>query len=177
MASRTGGTVSSVAVSRATLQAVAEAAHSTPGAHLTVKVHPGDSTTVPQEVMSSYPEFDLVRSGNSQDVIMDSDLVIVVSSTTGYEACLADRPLIVLDLTGMQDHLGRIEYEKYGAAIVLTHAEDLALAIQRLLTDETLQSDLAGGRRKLIDDMLNGGSGNAAELAAGLIKCCLEDAQ
>ena len=177
MASRTGGAVSSIVVSRATIQAVAEAARSTPGAHLSVKVHPGDSTTLPEEVMRNYPEFRLVRSGNSQDVIMESDLVIVVSSTTGYEACLADRPLIVLDLTGMRDHLGRIEYEKYGAAIVLTRAEDLRPTIQRLQTDETSQSELANGRRKLIDDMLNGGSGNAAELAAGVIRRCLEELQ
>ena len=177
MASRTGGTVSSVAVSRATLQAVAEAARSTAGAHLTVKVHPGDSTTLPEEVMRNYPEFRLVRSGNSQDVIMNSDLVIVVSSTTGHEACLADRPLIVLDLVGMQDHLGRTEYERYGAAILVTSAEELAPTIQRLQADETLQGELANGRRKLIDDMLNGGSGNAAELAAEVIRRCLEGVQ
>ena len=166
-----------MAVSRATLEAVAEAARSTPGAHLTVKAHPGDSTTVPEEVMNNYPEFRLVRSGNSQDVIMDSDLVIVVSSTTGYEACLANRPLIVLDLTEMGNHTGRIKYEKYGAAIVLTRAEDLAPTIRRLQVDETLRSELANGRQKLIDDMLNGGSGNAAELAAGVIRRCLEELQ
>ena len=165
MASRTGGMRSSVAVSRATLQAVAETGLALP-AQVTVKKHPGDATSVPEEVLRAYPETKLLKNGNSQDVILESDLVIVCSSTTGFEACVTDRPLIVLDLTGSDD---QSEYDEFGAAIRVTRPEDLTQNIRRLQGDQALQRSLAQGRRRLLEHFLNGARGNATELAASAI--------
>ena len=162
MASRSGGLVSSLEVSRETIRAAAEAARSIPRAHLTVKVHPADSTTIPEDVMSDYPEFSLMRGGNSQELILKSDLVIVTSSTTGFEGCLSGRPLVVLNLTGMPDTLG---FSAYGAAILVAKKEDLVLTMLRLQEDQNQQKRLSDGRSRLISDMLNGGQGHGAEVA------------
>jgi len=166
MASRSGGVASSLAVSRRTLGIVAEAARSIPNCRLAVKAHPADSTLLPEEVLSKFAATDLIRGGSSQEVIRDSDLVIVVSSTTGYEACVFGKPLIVLNLTGSEDI---VDYVGYGAALRCNDQGELIAAVERLRDEPSLHEDLQRGRQALLDDLLNGGRGDAAELAARVL--------
>ena len=114
MASRTGGMMVSHAKAKSCLLAVAHAISRVPGASLTVKVHPGDATSLVNEVMQEFPNFKVMKSGSSQEVILGSDLVIVASSTTGLEACAADKPLVVLDVI---DDPNAVPYVGYGAAV------------------------------------------------------------
>jgi len=118
--------------------------------------------------MRQYPQFKVVSGGTSQDVIVESDLVVVVSSTTGLEACVADKPLIVVELVDDPDS---VPYASYGAALKVSvsgtdPAGELTQAITHLQTDPSGVSSLAVGRRRLLDDMLNGSTGNAVEQAA-----------
>lgn len=175
MASRTGGMMVSHAKAKNCLLAVARAASQVPGARLTVKIHPGDATSLVNEVMQEFPDFRVIRSGSSQDVIMQSDLVIVASSTTGLEACAAGKPLFVLDVI---DDPNAVPYVGYGAALNVAipdtdPAADLKQAIHGLQEDPSLLASLAEGRRRLVEDMLNGSAGNAAEQAAGAVLECL----
>ena len=114
MASRTGGTMVGYEQARQCLLAAATAARQLSGAHLTVKIHPGDRTDMIPGVMRDYPEFCVVQCGSSHDAIVQSDLVIVVSSTTGLEACVADKPLVVIDVSG---DANAVPYASYGAAV------------------------------------------------------------
>jgi hypothetical protein len=171
MASRTGGLAVSHAQARSCLLAVATAVARSSQAHLTVKVHPGDRTGMIPEVMRDFPQFAVVQSGSAQDAIVDSDVVIVVSSTTGLEACVADKPLIVLDVF---DDPNTVPYVGYGAAVSVPLSKgglavDLEQVLSNLRQDAKLASSLAEGRQRLLDDMLNGAAGDAVDQAASAV--------
>jgi hypothetical protein len=171
MPSRTGGAVVSSAEARASVLTVARAVRQLPGGRLTVKLHPGDQTGVIPEALREFPEFSAVQSGSSAEVILDSDAVIVVSSTTGFEACAADKPLVLLNLT---NNAVTLPYVEYGAALeVLPQPGDDAAVIleEKLLSlhDPAVAKGLAAGRQRLLKELLNGGQGNAAETAAAAV--------
>lgn len=171
MASRTGGLMVSRAQSKMCLLAVATAVVRSGQAHLTVKVHPGDQTGMIQEVMRDFPQFAVVQSGSAHKVIVEADVVIVVSSTTGLEACVADKPLIVLDVF---DDPNTVPYVGYGAAVSVPLsnaglAADLEQVLSNLRQDSKLAGSLAEGRQRLLDDMLNGAAGDAVDLAASAV--------
>ncbi len=171
MASRTAGTAVSLAAARRILTTVFQAVQRIPNAELVVKVHPGDRTGLVERTLRDQPRCSVVRDGESRDVIQGSDVVIVISSTTGLEACVADKPLIVLRVPGVSE---AVPYEGYRAAVSLPidgaeAAENLQAAIQELIDSPLRRSELAAGRRRLVDDMLNGGAGDATELTAQAI--------
>jgi hypothetical protein len=168
MASRTGGQVVSSAIAKLHLGAIADATSQIPGATLTVKIHPADKTGTAELLLKDLPRVKVIREGNSQDVILQVDVVIVVSSTTGLEACIADKPLIVVETQGLSEYG---PYREYGAAlhVAIDRIEDskrLAEAVRSLSADENVLGELARGRRRLIDDLLNGGRGDATQLTA-----------
>lgn len=170
LASRTGGLAVSSSIARRCFTAVAEAASRIPNAELRVKVHPGDKSGLLESLARSYSSVSIASSGSAQDIICESDVAIVVSSTTGLEACMAGRPLIVLEVAGAPEYG---PYEQYGAALQIRvdgsdSSDALAQAI-RSLSDPAKLAELAAGRRRLIDDLLNGGAGDATERAAQAI--------
>ena len=113
MASRTGGQVVSFSIARLQLMTVARAVSEIPNGQLTVKMHPGDNSRMIETFLQDCPGVRLIRDGSSQDVILQTDVVIVASSTTGLEACIADKPLVVLETKGLFEYN---PYRKYGAA-------------------------------------------------------------
>lgn len=138
---------------------------------MTVKLHPGDNTGVVESLLQGYPQVRVARDVNSQETIFQSDVVIVASSTTGLEACIADKPLIVAETSGLSEYG---PYREYGAALHVSldwpgAAEHLTDAIRQLASDPETAAKLAKGRRRLIDDVLNGGRGDAAVLTAQAI--------
>ena len=151
-----------LATGRAVLGGVVDAIATIPEAELTLKPHPNDRTTIPEEVIARHPRFTLVRVGDAGKMVLEADLVVVYASTTGNEACLADRPLIVLGTSATDYSI----FTEYGAALRVEEPKDLAAAIRALQTDPARREALALGRRKLIDDMLNGGRGDAASRVA-----------
>ncbi|MCC6997825.1 MAG: hypothetical protein IT370_24625 [Deltaproteobacteria bacterium] len=166
LASLTGGDYSPPEVCRRTLAAVGRLSDQLPHVTITVKAHPGDRTQVPEESLAPFPKVRLVRTGTSQDVVLDSDLVIVIASTTGFEACVAGRPLIVFNLTGEKTP---VEYVGLGAALEVREAEALAPTIVALLESPERLAALAQGRHRLLEKMLAGAQGGATQRVAGLI--------
>jgi hypothetical protein len=171
LASRTGGLAVNSAIARLCLSTVVEAVARIPNGRLMVKLHPGDKTGMIEGRMRDFRDVEVVRDRDSQDVICRCDVAIVVSSTTGFEACMAGKPLIVLNVSGVPDYG---PYQQYGAALQLTLDDPsaplkLAEAIQKLSSDPAKLEALADGRRRLINDLLNGGAGNATALTAEAI--------
>ena len=169
--SRTAGLVVSFALARRCMHAVLAALDTLSDAELFVKAHPGDRTGFVPQAVRDVPRCTLVERETSQAVIRRTDIVIVVSSTTGLEACMAGKPLIVLRTTGVAEW---IAYQEYGAAIEISldepHAvERIVEAIRSIREDAAVREKLAEGRRRLIDDMLNGGRGDSIRLVAQLI--------
>jgi hypothetical protein len=171
LASRTGGLAVNASQAKRCCAVVAEAAARVSNSELTVKVHPGDKTGMLEAMAPKFPGLVLVKDGSSEDVIRQCDIAIVVSSTTGLEACIAGKPLIVLKVAGAPDYG---PYEDYGAAAYVQlddeHAADaLAETIRKLTGDSSRAIDLEAGRHRLIDDLLNAGTGDATSRAATAI--------
>ena len=162
LAPRSGGAICSIPLARRLLAALVRAVEGLDWKH-TVKPHPGDHTGVLPAVLPRNPSFELYDSGSSQDLILSADIVVVTSSTTGFEACLADRPLIVLLLEGGTDFCGYVEH---GAAIAATTEQALEQALRTLAGDDAQLEALRAGRRRLIDEVLAGGNGDAVRRAA-----------
>ncbi|HEV3416251.1 MAG TPA: hypothetical protein VG056_05545, partial [Pirellulales bacterium] len=177
MASRTGGAAVSYSTAKLCLSSVVQAASEISGARLVVKPHPGDKTGMVERLVGKRRGCTVVKESGSQEVICQSDIVIVLSSTTGLEACMADKPLIVLRPEGVPS-FG--PYAEYNAALDVPvnsdgDAKRIAEAIQSLRRDAKLAQILAAGRRRLVNDMLNGGQGNAAQLSAQAIAALLPE--
>lgn len=162
MASRTGGSVSSSTASRRTLRLVREACRRI-GLGLVVKIHPGDTAGILEAEVAGDREVVVERLRSSQEVIEESDLVVVVSSTTAFEAVIAGKPLLLLNLTGTEDYTG---VAAAGAAIYVDDEQALAAAIATALGDAEVRSRLEAGRRSLVDERLGGPEPQATPNAA-----------
>lgn len=177
MASLPGSDVVSRSETELSVASLAEAARRV-GASLTVKLHPSDRTGAIPRVLAAYPEHRLLDSGSPDEVIATHDVMVVHTSTTGMATCIADKPLIVLRMT---DRPSFAPYAQYGAAVeICTVGRDPVEAIgevlRRLRSDDGLIRSLAEGRRQLIDDMLAGGKGDAAERGADAIALWMRQA-
>jgi UDP-N-acetylglucosamine 2-epimerase len=166
-ASRSGGAHTSLDVARTTIAAVAGLAAVIDNAEVIIKAHPADNTQIPEEAIRKLPRVRLVRTGSSQDLVLNADIVVVVSSTTGFEACVADKPLIVLNFTDEEMPLG---FAASGAAIEVDSPEGLLGAVHSIRTDGAVRQSLAEGRRRVRCEMLNGADGNAGERIASVIR-------
>jgi hypothetical protein len=170
LASRTSGAFVSADLGRRTMEAVASLADRFPGLAVTIKAHPGERTQVPEQVCHGRPNVTLLRGGSSQDVVIDHDVAIIVTSTTGFEAVVAERPLVVLRFT---DDASPVDFVRHEAALEARSADDLASVMLRLCEQPATHAGLARGRQRVCDDMLAGASGDAATRIADVIEGCL----
>lgn len=139
-----------------------------PTARLRVKVHPADTTAQAREVLRRHEvATEIVEDESAGKAILRSDVVMVVSSTTGLEACAAGRPLLLLRLNNERR---AFDYAAYGAALEVRSAGELAPALGRILNDDGVRSSLARGRALLLADALCGRPGAAAQRAAAALK-------
>ncbi len=123
--SLSGGSTVSTTASDWMLGVIWEAVRKLPNAELTVKLKASDN----HKVYNDYETEGLVKLNRSYDatqIIIDSDIVIVSTSTVGLEACALARPLIVLTLKGVQ--VSEI-YQEYGAALFASSPEDLVVCL------------------------------------------------
>jgi hypothetical protein len=165
LASRTAGAVVSRATAERLLRTVIAVVARIPNAVLTIKLHPGDHTGMVQHVVGDSKDVTVLQHGSSQERILQSDIAIVTSSTTGLEACVAQCPLISLTFDGMSEG---VDYAGYGAALCVRTELELEDALNRLL-NEVHAEELRAGQRRLVDDMLDGATGDAIGKSAKII--------
>lgn len=146
--------------------AVARAAVEHGRMELRVKLHPGDHSPIAQQVAAEFPGYRVQRHGDSRELTRWADLAVVVSSTTGNEACVLGKPLIVLNLEQIRLH---VEFVRYGAALEVTEPDGLLPAIRQIEDDAATRHSLAAGRRRLVDDQLDGARGQATHRVARAI--------
>ena len=123
-----------------------------------------------ESVAPSLPKCTVSPIDDSREVIRQSDVVIVASSVTGLEACVAGKPLIVLHLPGVPEVIPYAKYGGFGSAGGRSGCRWGDRPGDPLAGGRSAGVEFAGrGRRQLVDEMLNGGKGNAAELVARVI--------
>jgi len=138
---------------------------------LVVKVHPGEIRdgmyqNALADVNPKRNHVVITKDVDLHDLIDASDMVIISSSTVALEAMILGKPVIIVNLTRRED---LIPYAGSGAALGVYNAEDIAPAIQRVLSNPSLNEELAENRAKFIHDYAYKIDGKAIERVAALI--------
>ncbi|GAA3645943.1 UDP-N-acetylglucosamine 2-epimerase [Asaccharospora irregularis] len=128
---------------------------------LIIKLHPNEDGKIQQVMLDEmgYKAI-IVKDIEAPKIIELSDLVITVSSTTGLEAVVMDKPLISINLTGEPDF---IPYNDMGIGLGVYDKEELSKTISLIFEDSEVVEKLKEARQEFATD------GKAASRVAELI--------
>ena len=163
--SMSGGAAVSLTNSRRLLFAVINAIRPLSHTKLVIKVKAEDNCDLFDSIEAG-ERVRVVRDRAAYDVLLESDVVIVSTSTVGIEACALDKILIVLGFPGVR--LVEV-YEEYGSALIASTEMDIRTYLKRILVDPLLVGKLKAGRRRLVEDMFAGGASNPSRRMAEII--------
>lgn len=111
-------------------------------AQLLVKLHPRELAGVDPYLKKAKEigiDVKVVQEANTFELINACDVMITMHSTTGLEAIMMNKPVVVLNISGKPD---MVPYVQEGAAIGVYKAEKLELAIRNALFDKKTISGL-----------------------------------
>lgn len=165
-APRSGGAVLSTAASIRACHMVIAAMQTFSNVTLTLKLHPADHTDHLKALSAPYPFCHVVQATHSHDLLLQHDIVITCASTTGYEACVAYKPLIILKV---HDETIARHYEEHGAALIASSAQEIATHITTIMHQPGVRQQLHRAQQRFQDSRLHGMQGNACALAAAAI--------
>lgn len=134
---------------------------------LIIKQHPMEECTqYIKDYLSNYNISTVItpRDSDTYEQLFVCDLMITKNSTTTMEAIALNKPVIVLNLGGNPDV---VDYVEQGVAFGVYKEEDLKLAIENLLKDDT---ELAKNRERYIENYLYKIDGKATERVIKLIE-------
>ena len=163
--SMSAGSTVSLGNSRRMLLTVLRAIEAMQDTKLVVKIKGGDEFPIINEIDETQ-FMQIVRDRDAVDVILESDVVIVSTSTVGFEACALDKPLVVLNFPGIQINGAYLEYE---AALFAATEAELKVCLERIRDDEQAVEHLRIGRRKLVHEMFADLVPGAAKRIAAVI--------
>jgi CDP-glycerol glycerophosphotransferase (TagB/SpsB family) len=138
-------------------------------AQFIVKMHPfeTDRKTYLQILKKKrIKDYIILRKYDIHKLFLISDIVMTTYSTSGIEAIVLDKPLIIIR-TGEQPK--SVDYASYGAAIQATGENQLFRAICQIYDDQKLMHRLAKGRKKFIEDYCHKVDGNTSYRISQLI--------
>lgn len=143
------------------LRSIIEAMKKHNDKQLIIKLHPNEDGKIQQIILNEmgYQAL-LIKDIPAPSIIGISDLVITVSSTTGLEAVVMDKPLMSINLTGEPDF---IPYNDMGIGLGVYDKEQVAQAITTLFEDKDIRAKLQYKRKEFSTD------GKAALRVANLI--------
>lgn len=136
---------------------------------LIIKQHPGEGEKCTKMIKGHLNRYkiDALLTPKNSDTYEQSficDLMITKDSTTAMEAIALNKPVIVLNLGGEPCV---VDYVEQGVALGVYKEEDLILAIENLLKDDT---ELAMNRNKYIEKYLYKIDGKATERVVKLVE-------
>ncbi len=149
---------------RQNINAVYNAIKSLENVKLIIKLHPNEDQNAPlyKENKTIKPII-IGKDGDTYKLIYICDLMITKTSTTGIEAILINKPLIILNLSGKPD---TVNFVSEGVAIGVYNPDDLAKSIKMLLEDPDY---LHKNREKFIRKYLYRADGKATERLVSIL--------
>lgn len=152
---------------RRSILAVVEASRLLPEVDFVIKPHPGENPVAYQSILenSNTGSIELVTKGSIRPLLEECDLVVTVFSTSGVEAMLLNRPVLVLNLSA-EPPLAPYLW----AAALVTEAEALPGMISRILTDAPFRAELVEKGGRFVDEYLGSRDGKASYRAADVIQ-------
>lgn len=146
---------------------------------LVIKLHPRESLS-DYRYLNSHPlknSFRVVSEKDSDlhDLIYMARAVITQSSSTGMDAILFDRDMIVIDyLSPVQDAMS---YIHSGAALGVYKEDELLPALEKVLNDERTRGELRTNRKKFAADYTCRQAGDSAGRILELIRAMIYNEQ
>lgn len=156
---------------RALLQALCLAVKPLPGCALIVKLHPDETNDrFHRETAASagLTAVRVVRDMDTWELLYVSDVVVVASSTMGYEAIVMDRTLIQVIYRAHEKEI--YPYAASGAALEVRTPGEISPALRRALDDEGTQEALRRGRAEAVRRFAYRLDGRASARAARFIE-------
>jgi len=144
------------------------AAAAVPGVSAMVRLHPSEQLDAYAPVAKRHPNVRFLRNRDAtlDEALAAADIVVVPNSGFGSDALVRRRLVIVLDLPTMRLGHGRELIEQAGCPRA-TNAQELAAAIQDLLTNEAeRQRHFAAAERYVTDFCAFFGGDSARRIAA-----------
>ena len=146
---------------------------------LVIKLHPRESIT-DYKYLDNHPlrdNFRIVSEKDSDlyDLISIAIVMITQSSSTGLDAILFDKDMIIIDyLSPVQDPM---DYIRSGAALGVNKEDDLLPALEKALTDASTQRELRANRKKFAAEYTCPVDGESAGRILELIDTMLYNGQ
>lgn len=137
--------------------------------HLIVKMHPSEKSRLPHQAMIAkfgLSSTTIVWREALDQCIAISDVVVGPSSTSGFEAIIFGKPLIVVDVTA---GVGVFPFVKEGVAVGATTKDELVSSLTQLLSSKKSRESLATHYPKFISHYSYKIDGNSSERVAKII--------
>lgn len=136
---------------------------------LVIKQHPGEKEMHAEMIKKHLNDYKInviitLKESDTYEQLFVCDLMVTKHSTTAMEAVALNKPVVILNLSEGSDFT---DYVEQGIACGVYQEEDLALAIEKLLKDD---SELARGRQRFIREHLYKIDGGATKRVVKLIK-------
>jgi len=154
------------------LRGVLSAMKEFPDKQLIIKLHPAEDNSLAKGVTEEMRLDPIITHRYLNEILIMSDLVLVVNSGVGLEAMILDKPVIAINLTGQPD---LVPYASSGAAIGVYREEDIAPAMRDALYNEDVRQRLAVNRKKFVYDYAYKQDGEASKRVAQLIRNMIEE--
>lgn len=140
-----------------------------------IKLHPAYQNKYKEIILDIAEEENIsitIATNNLWDLLMISDVLITSTSTTGLEAMLFEKPVIIFDSEFQEDSVG---YVSSGAAIGVSSQEGLITAINNCLHNENSLKNFRDARKKFIYENNYLQDGKASERLVNLILNMIKD--
>ena len=149
---------------------VLETAKCMPDMNFVIKFHPNEALIERSNIIKEYNENNniiiLHKEYESTDILTATDVCITMFSTTGFEAILLDKPLIIMNID-FPEFIDEAIFK--GASINLVKKNKLAGIIRDILNSK-YKKLLSEGRAKVIEKSVYKFDGKSSERVFELIK-------
>jgi CDP-glycerol glycerophosphotransferase (TagB/SpsB family) len=134
--------------------------------HLVIKLHPAEDGRLHNNIAKSFDNYTIIKDIDIFEIIHASDLVITYWSTTGLEAMVLGKPVIVLNLSGKPD---KVAYARTGAALGVYKKGHLKQSILKCLYNLALRKKMFDKQKNFIFSESYKIDGKASERIINLI--------
>lgn len=126
---------------------------------LIVKPHPSETADYYRKGVKNSDMIDVKNNDeNTIDLLLNTDIVILLSSTVGIEAAILGKPMISVNLTNQTS-----VYVESGVALEVKNIKDLAPQIEKVISNDKIQKTLAQCREEFVYNYAYLQNGKASE--------------
>lgn len=107
------------------------------GIRLKVKPHPSENAEYYKGFVKHFADDNINVTDNNEDMIdliLNADVIIIISSTVGIEAAILDKPMICVNLSDQKS-----EYVECGVALEVKDLKDLVPQINNAIYNDKIQ--------------------------------------